>query len=138
MHSNLKQRLKWITLYKQLNNKASVCQHFGISRFTLNKWLKRYEESGEDGLADKSSKPHNSPLQKRNELNESVVVKLRRERKLGARRLQSELKRLYDLSFSLSTIHKILKKYQVQKTINIFLFTNTVIQAACCTPCIHA
>ncbi|MCJ7454524.1 MAG: helix-turn-helix domain-containing protein [Wolbachia endosymbiont of Homalodisca vitripennis] len=42
-------------------------EHYGISRFTLRKWYKRYEELGEKGLVDLSSKPKTSPLQKINE-----------------------------------------------------------------------
>jgi transposase InsO family protein len=106
-------RFKWINLYQQLGHAGKVCQHYGISRFTLRKWLKRYEKEGKEGLLDCSSKPKISPLQKRNQAQEQIILNLRSERKLGARRLQSELKRLYDLSFSLSTIHKVLKKHNV-------------------------
>lgn len=39
---------------------------------------------------------------------EAIVLRLRRNRKLGARRIQNELIRNFDLSLSLATIHKIL------------------------------
>jgi transposase len=38
-----------------------VCDHFGISRFTLRKWLKRYELSGMEALNDLSCRPLISP-----------------------------------------------------------------------------
>ena len=50
MDSKIKLRLHWIELYKKLGNAGKVCQHYGISRFTLRKWHKRYEELGKDGL----------------------------------------------------------------------------------------
>lgn len=107
MNSKVKQRLKWLELYQELNNVSKVCDHYGISHSTLRKWIRRYREHGEDGLIDLSSKPNNSPRLKRNLASEQLLLELRRERKLGARRLQSELKRLHNISFSLYTIHKI-------------------------------
>jgi len=113
MDSKIKLRLRWIELYKQIGNAGKVCQHYGISRFTLRKWYKRYEELGEQGLSNFSSKPTNSPLQKRNGVNEQIILDLRKSRSLGARRLQNELKRLHNISFSTATIHKVLKKHHV-------------------------
>ncbi|MFT4314527.1 MAG: helix-turn-helix domain-containing protein [Wolbachia pipientis] len=67
MDTKVKLRLNWIELYKKLGHAGKVCQHYNISRFTLRKWYKRYEELGEKGLVDLSSKPKTSPLQKINE-----------------------------------------------------------------------
>lgn len=113
MDSKIKLRLNWIELYQRLGNAGKVCEHYNISRPTLRKWIKRYQELGQNGLENNSSKPHNSPKLKRNLANEQLLLELREKRKLGARRLQSELNRLHDISFSLSTIHKILKKYSI-------------------------
>ncbi|WP_265014684.1 helix-turn-helix domain-containing protein [Wolbachia endosymbiont (group B) of Camptogramma bilineatum] len=113
INSRVKLRLSWIKLYKELGHAGKVCQHYGILRFTLRKWYKRYEELGEKGLVDLSSKPKTSPLQKINESDEQLILHLRQTRKLGARRIQTELRRLYDLSLSLATIHKIFKKHDV-------------------------
>lgn len=60
-----------------------------------------------------SRRSHNSPAAKIKAENEDLILKLRKERKLGARRIQSELKRLYDLCLSLATIHKIFKRNDV-------------------------
>ncbi|WP_367363884.1 IS481 family transposase [Candidatus Tisiphia endosymbiont of Nedyus quadrimaculatus] len=108
-----KVQLRLVELYKQSNHAGKVCTHYGISRFTLRKWYKRYELLGEKGLYDISSIPKAFPLQKRSETNEKLIINLRKERNLGARRIQSELKRLYGISFSTATIHKVLKKYAV-------------------------
>ena len=45
--------------------------------------------------------------------NEQLILQLRKERKLEARRIHSELKRLHNISFSTATIHKVLKKHKV-------------------------
>ena len=42
-------------------NVAATCRYYGISRQTFYKWLRRYEELGEDGLRDGSSRPLHSP-----------------------------------------------------------------------------
>lgn len=113
MDSKVQLRLNWIKLYKQLNHAGKVCTHYGISRFTLRKWYKRYDLLGEVGLYDISSTPKTFPLQKRSETDEKLILNLRKERNLGTRRIQSELKRLYSISFSTATIHKVLKKHAV-------------------------
>lgn len=45
-------------------NISALCRHYGISRKTGYKWLKRYREEGEAGLADRSRRPHHSPRRK--------------------------------------------------------------------------
>src|SRR6516165_6308023 len=42
-------------------NVAATCRYYGISRQCFYKWLHRYEELGEDGLRDGSSRPLRSP-----------------------------------------------------------------------------
>lgn len=113
MGTSIKLRLNWIKLYEQLGHAGQVCDHYGISRFTLRKWWRRYKQFGEDGLNDIGRKPKTSPLQKRSEMSDALILSLRNDRKLGARRIQSELKRLHNISFSTATIHKVLKKYKV-------------------------
>ncbi|WP_264339189.1 IS481 family transposase [Wolbachia endosymbiont (group A) of Cydia splendana] len=113
MDTKVKLRLNWIELYKKLGHAGKVCQHYNISRFTLRKWYKRYEKLGAQGLSNLSSRPKTLPLQKINESNEQLILHLRKARKLGARRIQAELKRLHDISFALATIHKVLKKHDI-------------------------
>jgi transposase InsO family protein len=113
LNSKIKLRLAWVKKYQELGNAGKVCDHFGISRLTLRKWLKRYDLSGIGGLNDLSSKPHNSPNQKLSEERELIILDLRKNRKLGARRIQNELKRLHKLSFAVATIHKVLKRNNV-------------------------
>src|SRR5208282_490411 len=43
-------------------NRSEVCRRFGISRDKGYKWLKRYRGEGRAGLADRSRRPHASPL----------------------------------------------------------------------------
>ena len=43
------------------NNVAKTCRYYGISKPVFYKWLRRHERYGEEGLRDKSRRPHNSP-----------------------------------------------------------------------------
>jgi transposase len=105
MDRETRQRLGWVKLYKETRNAGLVCRRCGISRPTLRKWWRRYQEAGEDGLRSRSRRPHHSPNRKVTEDHERWVLELRKERRLGPRRIQHELRRLHSLSLSTSTIH---------------------------------
>lgn len=95
-----------------------VCRRCGISRPTLRKWWKRYQAQSLDGLKSQSRRPHNSPAAKIGSEHEELILELRGKRSLGARRIQSELKRLHDISLSVASIHKVLCRHQVKPLVN--------------------
>ena len=107
-----KARLGWVKLYEEIGNAGIVCRRCGISRPTLRKWLNRYKKDGTKGLEELSRRPLNSQT-KVTSKQEKFILLLRNERKLGVRRVQSEIKRLHDISLSLATIHKIFKKHNL-------------------------
>lgn len=111
MYDEIKRRLTWIKLYEDTGDAGLVCRRCGISRPTLRKWLRRYTEDGQEGLASRSRRPRHSPNQKVFEQEEAWILALRRERKLGARRIQHELRRLYNCFLSVETIHKVLTRH---------------------------
>jgi len=114
MDANQRKRLKWIFYYQKFGNAGKACLKCGISRPTLRKWFRRYQQDGIEGLKDKSRCPLNFPAQKITPSIESLVLKLRKKRKLGVKRIRSELYRLHHIFLSLATIHKILKRNQVK------------------------
>jgi len=114
MNREIKMRLLWVRHYQDSGDAGFVCRRCGISRPTLRKWVKRYEKSGVEGLQSKSRRPKYSPNKKINEQNERWILELRQQRKLGARRIQNELRRVYKCSLSLATIHKVLKNNNVK------------------------
>ena len=114
MTDEAKKRLKWIELYKQHGVAGVACLKAGISRPTLRKWLQRYEQDGVAGLESKSRRPHSSPRKKVFKEERSAILELRNKRGLGARRIQSELKRHSDIQLSLATIHKVLERNGVK------------------------
>lgn len=113
MDREIQQRLVWIKMYEQTKDFGLVCRRCGISRPTLRKWWRRYLEVGIEGLLTQSKRPHTSPNSKVTKNIEELILELRHTRNLGARRLQSELLRLHEISLSIATIHKVLSNHKV-------------------------
>ena len=51
-------RLGWMDFYRKTENVALTCRHFGISRQTFYRWLKRYEPLDLTTLEERSHCPH--------------------------------------------------------------------------------
>lgn len=64
---------------------ATAAEAAGVSRATVYKWLRRYQEEGEQGLHDRSSRPH--VVHQLRPEQEEPILRLRRDRKLGPHRL---------------------------------------------------
>jgi transposase InsO family protein len=108
-------RLKWVQMYLDTGNAGLTCRRCGISRPTLRKWVGRYQSDGLEGLHELSRRPKTSPNQKIFAEQEKWILELRRERRLGARRIQHELRRLYGFHLSLASIHKVLTQYKAKR-----------------------
>jgi len=55
-----------------------VAEKFGVSRQTVHAWLRRYEQGGLEGLADRSHRPLSCPHQTPGQT-EAAVCELRRQ-----------------------------------------------------------
>ncbi|MCL5035866.1 MAG: IS481 family transposase [Chloroflexi bacterium] len=88
---------------------SDLCARFGVSYKTGYKWLSRYEESGVNGLHDRSRKPRRSPNKTSEEI-ESQIMELKKiYTAWGARKLH----RLLDIESEkpcVTTVHRILKR----------------------------
>jgi len=51
-------RLAWMDFHRRTQNVALTCRHFGISRQTFYRWLKRYEPWDLTSLEERSHCPH--------------------------------------------------------------------------------
>jgi transposase len=85
---------------------AHVAEQLGISRSTVYKWLRRYDEGGDAALADRSSRPIRMP-QRTSHRVERKVLAARRRRKRGAVVLAAEL------GLNPSTVGRILARHEV-------------------------
>src|SRR5215471_5751153 len=107
MDAECRKRLRWVQFYQQIQNRTVVARKCGISRPTLRKWIKRYEQHGLAGLASESRRPKNSPAKRIGDRERTWILELR-ARRLGSRRIQSELSRNHAFQISRTTIDKVL------------------------------
>lgn len=110
MESEVRMRLKWVELFDKTGNAGLTCLRCGISRPTLRKWWKRYQDEGIAGLQSRSTRPMTSPMRKAHDPEKEAILSLRSKRKLGARRIQNELRRQHNTHLGLATIHKVLSQ----------------------------
>ena len=80
-------------------NVSATCRYYGISRPTFYKWLHRYEELGEAGLRDGSSRPHSCPHETRTEIVGKIIY-LRRHYHFRPRKIAMYLARYHDITIS--------------------------------------
>src|SRR5208337_4951934 len=88
----LSQRREFVSLaLTDRANKARLCRRFEISRKIGYKWLARYLEDGEDGLADRSRRPHHSPGETRETLVAAVLAVRAGHPAWGGRKIRARL-----------------------------------------------
>jgi len=95
-------------------NVAATCRYYGISRPTFYKWLHRYEEHGEEGLRDGSSRPHQSPNATSGEVVGKIVY-LRQNYHFGPLKISMYLKRYHDIEIGHSAVWRILKRLDMNR-----------------------
>jgi transposase InsO family protein len=87
---------------------ASAAESFRISRQTAHKWWRRYQEAGEPGLVDRSSRPRRCPTKTPAKV-ERQVVELRRRHQVSAARLAPRA------GIPASTLHVIWARHGVSR-----------------------
>ncbi|MHB8111805.1 MAG: integrase core domain-containing protein [Syntrophorhabdaceae bacterium] len=89
-----------------------LSQRYGVSRPTIYKWLKRYEQQGIEGLKDQSRAPKRCPHRTSKDILDLVIAEKLKNRKRGPRKVRAQLKRKHpDLELpAVSTIAYWLEK----------------------------
>jgi transposase len=108
-------RKELIKTYQETGSISVTARMWNTSRQVVRKWVRRYQAQKEEGLKDKSRRPHHSPRQTPEEI-EKWVVEARKKTSLGRRRLAIYLSR-QGVKISPNTIRHILRRhgYQSQK-----------------------
>lgn len=92
---------------------ADLCNVFKISRVCGYKWLKRYQEMGQEGLKEQSRRPHSSPYKTCNTLEKQILSVREQHPAWGARKIYAYLTHRGVLSLpDPSTITRILHRYE--------------------------
>src|SRR3954452_16965820 len=60
---------------------AHIAAAMGVSRKCVRTWIKRFQDEGEAGLVDRTSRPHTSPTRTPAEVEERIVELRGRERR---------------------------------------------------------
>jgi transposase InsO family protein len=95
-------------------NVSATCRYYGISRPTFYKWRQRYDELGEDGLRDGSSRPRCSPNETPTEVVGKIIY-LRQHYHFGPRKIAMYLRRYHDVVISPSGVWRILKRLDLNR-----------------------
>jgi transposase len=74
-------RLLIVARYRAGWRQAHIAAAMGISRKCVRTWITRFEDEGEAGLVDRSSRPHSSPSRTPAEVEDRIVELRRRERR---------------------------------------------------------
>src|SRR5690348_6363395 len=85
---------------------AHVAEQLGVSRPTVDKWVRRFDQGGEAALEDRSSRPVSSPNRLPAKV-EKKILAARRRRKRGAVVLAAEL------GLNPSTVGRVLARHGV-------------------------
>jgi transposase InsO family protein len=108
--SIMEQRREFIALFTAAGaNRREVCRRFGIHPDTGYKWLGRW--TAEQDLADRSRRPHCSPLQTDGAMTEQVLAIRDAHPAWGARKIAHCLKREGLTPPAASTVHAILRRH---------------------------
>ncbi len=109
------QRVEFVTAAKRgAQTFGSLCQEFGISRPTGYLWLRRYEQQGVRGIAERSRRPRSSPQRTATAVEERVIEVRQRYPDWGARKLRVVLSR-QGVYLARNTIHRILLRQGLVK-----------------------
>ncbi len=98
-------------------NVAATYRYFGIGWPTVYKWRNRYEELGEEGLRDRSSRPHHSHRATKSEV-VSKIAYLRQHYHFGPLKVPIYLKRYHDIEIFHSGVWRILDRLGMDRGSN--------------------
>jgi len=106
---------------------AMVAIELGISRATAYKWLRRYRAEGEDGLLDRSSRPHRSPRSLPRAAVKTILA-ARVETRYGPHRLA------YLTGYPRSTIGDVLRRESMSRLDHGDKLTGAPVRYVACHP----
>jgi transposase InsO family protein len=108
------ERMRFVIRLKEGESMASLCREFGISRKTGYKIFERYEESGLEGLSDRTGRPFRYANQLPEQIEAAIVAARREKPSWGARKIRERLLRRLPHAIKLpasSTIHAVLYRH---------------------------
>jgi len=108
------ERMRFVIRFQDGETMASLCREFGISRKTGYKILDRYEQSGVEGLCDRTRRPFRYANQLPEPVEAAIVAARREKPSWGARKIRERLLRRLPHAVKVpacSTIHAVLDRH---------------------------
>jgi transposase len=102
-------RKRLIETFEETKSIRRTAKLWGTSRLVVRKWVRRYQQSGEKGLEDVSRRPRRS-LRRTPFSVEEKVLKMRKEKGYGRRRIAYFLQKEDRIKLSENTITHILRR----------------------------
>ena len=114
-----RQKLEWIIFYETVGkeNATYTANYFGITRKTLHKWLKRFDEANLRSLEELSRAPVKRRSWEVTLRQESQIIKLRKKTKCkyGKKKLKKLYFDEYNESISTWKIEKVVRKHRLYR-----------------------
>ena len=102
---------------------AHIAAAMGVSRQCVQRWLARYRAEGEQGLRDRSSRPHRMPTRTPAAL-EHLVIEIRSRERVGRDEIAAQL------GLSPRTVSRILMRHALPHLARLDPITGAVIRAS--------
>jgi len=102
---------------------AHIAAAMGLSRKCVKTWLDRYANEGENGLHDRSSRPHSMPTRTAG-ATEASIVDLRRKERIGPDEIG------HRLGVATRTVSRVLQRHGVPRLASLDPITGEVIRAS--------
>jgi transposase-like protein len=114
-----RQKLEWIIFYETVGkeNATYTANYFGITRKTLHKWLKRFDEANLRSLEELSRAPVKRRTWEVTLRQESQIIKLRKKTKCkyGKKKLKKLYFDEYGQSISTWKIERVVRKHRLYR-----------------------
>ena len=109
-------KLEWIIFYQTIGkrNAKLTALHFGISRKTLHKWLKRFDDKHLKSLEESSRAPNKTRDWMVSLIEEERIISLRKKNlEFGKKKLRRIYLREYGKNISTWKIERVIRKHQL-------------------------
>lgn len=100
-----------VQTYAETDSLRETARHWHTSRQVVRKWVRRFEQQGEERLHDRSRRPYHSPNETSPQLQQQVL-QARAATNYGGERLALYLER-HGVSLSPNTVRNILRRHGV-------------------------
>ena len=108
------ERMRFVIRLQDGETMAALCREFGISRKTGYKIFERYEQSGLEGLSDRTRRPFRYANQLPDQLEAAIVAAKKEKPHWGARKIRERLLRRLPHAVKIpacSTIHAVMDRH---------------------------